>query len=57
LKTNIAIKGKELLNPKRRADQQVERNIELVAHTQTLAQQKQLNGRNHHMPLNISTEC
>jgi hypothetical protein len=26
-------------------------------HNQTLKQQKQLNGRNHHIPININTEC
>jgi hypothetical protein len=30
-------------------------SIELVAQTQTLAQHKQLSGRNHHIPLNIKT--
>jgi hypothetical protein len=32
-------------------------SIELAAHTQILKQQKQLNVRNHHKPLNINTEC
>jgi hypothetical protein len=27
-----------------------------IAHTQTLTQQKQLNDRNHYIPLNINTE-
>jgi hypothetical protein len=31
-------------------------DIELAAHTQILKQQKQLNGRNHHIPLNTNTE-
>jgi hypothetical protein len=29
----------------------------LTAHNQILKQQKQLNGRNHHIPININTEC
>jgi hypothetical protein len=28
----------------------------LATHTQILKQQKQLNGRNHHIPLHVSTE-
>jgi hypothetical protein len=28
----------------------------LTAHNQILKQQKQLNGRNHHIPININTE-
>jgi hypothetical protein len=57
MKTNKAMKGWELLNLKRRADKYSENSIELVAHTQTFTQQKQLNGRNHHIALNINTEC
>jgi hypothetical protein len=29
----------------------------LAAHTQILKKWKQLNGRNHHIPININTEC
>jgi hypothetical protein len=29
---------------------------DLLAHTQTLTEQKQLNGKNHYIPLNINTE-
>jgi hypothetical protein len=35
----------------------LESNINSAAHNQTLKQQKQLNDRNHHIPINISTEC
>jgi hypothetical protein len=31
-------------------------SIELVAPTQTLTKQKQLHGRNHHIPLNANNE-
>jgi hypothetical protein len=52
------MKGQEVLNLKRRTDKYSETSIELAAHTQILKQQqKQLNGRNHYMPLNINTEC
>jgi hypothetical protein len=28
-----------------------------TAHNQTFKQQKQINGRNHHIPINNNTEC
>jgi hypothetical protein len=31
-----------------------ENSIEFIPHTQTLTQQKRLNERDHHIPLNIS---
>jgi hypothetical protein len=31
--------------------------IDLSAHDQTLKQQRQLNDRNHHIPINTNTEC
>jgi hypothetical protein len=30
-------------------------NIDLAAHNQTLKQQRQLNGRNHHISINTNT--
>jgi hypothetical protein len=44
------------INIKRRADKKSESSIELVAHTGTLTQQKQLNGSNYHISLNIDTQ-
>jgi phage gpG-like protein len=41
----------------RRKDKELESNIDAAAHNQTLKQQKQLNDRNHHIPININTEC
>jgi hypothetical protein len=38
-------------------DKESESNIDPAAHNQTLKQQKQLNGRNHHTPININAEC
>jgi hypothetical protein len=32
-------------------------SIDLTVHNQILKLQKQLNGRNHHIPVNINTEC
>jgi hypothetical protein len=57
MKTNITMKEWKILNLKRRTDTYSESSIELAAHTQILKQQKQLNGRNHHILLNINTEC
>jgi hypothetical protein len=34
-----------------------ENNIESPAQNQTLKQLRQLNDRNHHIPININTEC
>jgi hypothetical protein len=31
-------------------------SIDLVAYTQILPKQKQLNGRNHHIPFNVNVE-
>jgi hypothetical protein len=57
MKTNITTKGLEAFNLMRRIDKYSESSIELDAHTQILKQQKQLNGRNHHIPPNINSEC
>jgi hypothetical protein len=40
MKINITMKAWELLNLKRRADKLLDNNIELIAHTQSLTQQK-----------------
>jgi hypothetical protein len=44
------------MKPKKKR-QGSESNINSAAHNQTLKQQKQLNDRNHHIPININTEC
>jgi hypothetical protein len=40
MKINIAMKGWELLNLKRRADKKLESNTEITEHTQTLIKKK-----------------
>jgi hypothetical protein len=40
----------------RRKSKKVESNIDLDAHNQTLKQQRQLNDRNHHIPINTNTD-
>jgi hypothetical protein len=51
------MRGQEVANHRRRKDKELESNIDSAAHNQTLKQQKQLNDRNHHIPININTEC
>jgi hypothetical protein len=51
------MRGWEILNHRRRKDKKSENNTELTAHTQILKQQKQLNGRKHHIHITINTEC
>jgi hypothetical protein len=53
LKTKITSKRWEIINLQRRIQKQSNNSIELAAHTLTLKQKKQINGRNHHIPLNI----
>jgi hypothetical protein len=55
MKTNETMKGLEVLKLRRRTDKYSESSIDLTAQTQILKQQK-LNGKNHHIPLNINTE-
>jgi hypothetical protein len=44
-------------NPQEKKRQEEESNIDSAAHNQTLKQQRQLNDRNHHIPINTNTEC
>jgi hypothetical protein len=44
-------------NHRRRKVEKVESNIDSPAHNQILKQQKQLNDRNHQIPINTNTEC
>jgi predicted translin family RNA/ssDNA-binding protein len=57
MKTNRTTKGEEVLKLMRKIDKYSKSSIELVAYTQILKQQKQLNGNNHHISININTEC
>jgi hypothetical protein len=51
------MEGQAVPNHRRRKGKKVESNIDLAAHNQTLKQQTQLNDSNHHIPININTEC
>jgi hypothetical protein len=57
MKANKTTRGQEVSNYKRRKDKESESSINSSAHNQTLKQQKQLNGRNHHISINNNIEC
>jgi hypothetical protein len=57
MKATKIMKGQAVSNHRRRKGKRVESNIDSDAHNQTLKQQKQLNDRNHHIPINTDTEC
>jgi hypothetical protein len=56
MKPNKTMGGWVVSNHRRR-DKESESSIDSAAHNQALKQQKQLNGRNYHIPININTEC
>jgi hypothetical protein len=61
----LHIENESIQNPERQTvsnhrrikGKKVESNIDLTSHNQTLKQQRQLNDRNHHIPINTKTEC
>jgi hypothetical protein len=57
MKANKTMRGQAEPNHRRRKDKKVESNIDSAAHNQTLKEQRQLNDRNHHIPINTNTEC
>jgi hypothetical protein len=57
MKVNKTMKGQAVSNQRRRKGQNVESNIDLAAHNQTLKQQRQLNDSNHYISINTNTEC
>jgi hypothetical protein len=56
-KANKTKRGQGVSNHGRRKDMNSERSINSTAHNQILKQQKQLNGRNHHILINVNTDC
>jgi hypothetical protein len=52
MKANKTMRRREASNHRRRKDKESESSIDSAAHNQTLKQQKQLNGRNPHIPIN-----
>jgi hypothetical protein len=57
MKANKTMREQVAPNHRRRKDKGSESNTDSAAHNQTLTQQKQLNDRNHHIPININIEC
>jgi hypothetical protein len=57
MKANKTMEGQAVPKHRRRKGKKVESNIDSVAHNETLKQQKQLNDKNHHIPINTNTEC
>jgi hypothetical protein len=57
MKANKTMNGQEVPNHRRRKSKKVESNIDSAAHNETLKQQRQLNDREHHIPINTNTEC
>jgi hypothetical protein len=57
MKANKITRGQVVSYHRRRKDKESESSIDSAAHNQALKKQKQLNGRNHHIPININTEC
>jgi hypothetical protein len=55
--SNKVTRGWAVSNHRRRKDKESQSSIDLTAYNQILKQQKQLNGRNHHIPINTNTEC
>jgi hypothetical protein len=57
MKENKTMKGQAIPNHRRREDKKVKSNTDLATHNQTLNQQRQLHGRDHHVFINTNTEC
>jgi hypothetical protein len=55
VKPNITMKGQRVPNYRKRKSKKVESNIDLATHNQTFKQLRQLNERNHHIPINTNT--
>jgi uncharacterized membrane protein YgaE (UPF0421/DUF939 family) len=57
MKANKTTRGWEVSNHRRRKDKESESNIDSTVNNQILKQQKQLNVRNHHIPIDINSKC
>jgi hypothetical protein len=57
MKANKTMKGQAIPNHRRRKGKKVESSTDSAAHNQTLNQQRQLHDRDHHVFININTEC
>jgi hypothetical protein len=57
MKENKTMKRQAVPKDRKRKDKESENNIDSASQNQALKQQNQLNDRNHHIPININTEC
>jgi hypothetical protein len=55
VKPNITMKGQAAPNYRKRKSKKVENNLNLGTHNQMFKQLRQLNDRNHHIPISINT--
>jgi hypothetical protein len=55
VKPNVTIKGQAVPNYRKRNSKKVKSNIDLGTHSQTFKQLRQLNDRNHHIPISTNT--
>jgi hypothetical protein len=56
MKASKTMGGQTVTNHRQTKGKKVESNIDSAAHNETI-KQKQLNSRNHHIPINTTTEC
>jgi hypothetical protein len=56
VKANKTMKGQAIPNHRRRKGKKEESNIDSATHNQTLKQQRQLNDRDYHIPINTNTK-
>jgi hypothetical protein len=56
MKANKTMKGEAVPNHRRRKGKKVESNTDSAAH-KPLKKQKQVNDRNHHVPINTNNKC
>jgi hypothetical protein len=57
MKVNKTMRRQVVSNHRRRKDKDSEHSFDSAAHNQALKHQKQLNGKNQHIPININTKC
>jgi hypothetical protein len=57
MRANKTMRGQAVPNHRRKKDKEVENNTDSAAYSQTLKQQRQLCDRDHHVPIDINTEC
>jgi hypothetical protein len=57
MKANKTMRGQAVPKHRRRKDKESGSKIDSAAHNETIKQQKQLNDRNHHIPININIKC